>query len=68
MSRLAGHELAYEGAPFNAKKQRTNWLMQGVRGVGRGLCSCGELSDNLPSGAQRKAWHREHKNTIRGQK
>jgi hypothetical protein len=64
-TRLPGHELQYEGQPYTAKGYKIMGLQGSTGGVGRAKCSCGELSDNLPSGTQRKAWHREHKKTIR---
>lgn len=65
MSRLAGHELYSEGAPYDSdgKFVNTNW--GGTAGVGRGKCSCGEMSPELPSGTKRKAWHRAHKEEMR---
>ena len=66
MSRLPGHELVSEGAPFEADGRSsypTRW-MGGTGGTGRGKCSCGELSDVLYSGAKRKSWHRGHKDGI----
>lgn len=66
MSRLPGHELISEGAPFDAKGRpefpsRSGY---GTGGKGRGKCSCGALSDVLDSGTKRKAWHRGHKENI----
>ena len=34
-------------------------------GHGIGVCSCGATSEKLPSGAQRRAWHRAHKDEMR---
>lgn len=65
MSRLAGHELQSEGAPYDSNGKLTNILYGGTSGVGRGKCSCGALSPDLDSGNQRKAWHRDHKDQIR---
>lgn len=67
MSRLAGHELISEGAPFDIKGHpafpaRSSY---GTGGTGRGKCSCGALSDVLDSGTKRKVWHRGHKEEIR---
>ena len=51
------HSLTSEGAAHNAVGER---LYQGAR-EGRALCSCGELSPDLPSTAARRRWHLEHK-------
>lgn len=63
MTRLAGHELRYEGAPFNGQRKRigAGWS---TSGEGRALCSCGALSPVLPSANQRKVWHRQHKGLV----
>jgi len=58
--RVSGHELRNEGAPFDARRHRIG-IVNRTSGEGRGLCSCGALSDVLGSGSKRKAWHREHK-------
>lgn len=66
--RLSGHELLSEGAPF-VKEGRHSHLARssyGTGGTGRGKCSCGALSEVLDSGTKRKAWHRGHKDEIRG--
>ena len=34
-------------------------------GPGRGKCSCGALSETLPSTAARQRWHKEHKAEVR---
>ena len=62
-TRLPGHELYSEGAPFDAKGRRVGWM--GTSGVGRGKCSCGAMSLELTSANKRKAWHRAHKDEIR---
>lgn len=66
MSRLAGHELISEGAPYDAKGRPAYPVRSGYStgGTGRGKCSCGALSDVLDSGAKRKGWHRGHKDEI----
>ncbi|MET4222810.1 hypothetical protein [Oerskovia enterophila] len=64
MSRLAGHELWWEGAPHTAKGQLIYRGRITTGGTGHGKCSCGALSPELPSGTQRRAWHREHKAEI----
>ena len=64
---LSGHELYSEGAPFDALGRPVNVWQGGTGGIGRGKCSCGEMSDVLNSGNKRKQWHREHKDTIRAE-
>lgn len=61
--RVAGHELRMEGAPFNDAGV-WNWPYRRT-GPGRGLCSCGDLSEELPSAAARKRWHRAHKEQVK---
>lgn len=62
-SRVTGHTLRNEGAPFDSYKVPLR-RSGGVSGRGRALCSCGALSDELVSGAERKQWHRDHKAAI----
>jgi hypothetical protein len=64
-TRLAGHELFYEGAAHDAQGKRVLVIRGGTGGTGRGKCSCGVLSPELTSGTKRKAWHRSHKDQIR---
>lgn len=64
-NRLSGHTLRYEGAPFSADGTLIyDGMHVGTSGEGRAKCSCGALSPVLSSGAQRKAWHRQHKAAI----
>lgn len=68
--RLAGHALQAEGAPYDLNEDgglsRTglNWNL--TSGAGRALCECGAYSEVLPSSTQRKQWHRDHKDGLRG--
>ncbi|MFS0832016.1 hypothetical protein ABC337_15300 [Arthrobacter sp. 1P04PC] len=64
-TRLAGHELHYEGAPHDKQGRPINSVWGGTAGVGRAKCTCGKLSPELTSGTKRKAWHRDHKDEIR---
>lgn len=59
---LKGHGLWFEGAPHDDHGKRIGW--RGVSGEGRARCSCGALSEPLPSASQRKAWHRTHKAEV----
>ena len=65
-SRLSGHTLRHEGAAFEPVLNASGLpdRRAGDR-VGSGLCSCGEMSESLPSAAARKRWHREHKDRVR---
>lgn len=62
MTRDARHWLADEGAAY-IKVGQYSWRIsyKGTGGIGRAKCSCGALSEDLPSGNQRKKWHREHR-------
>ncbi len=67
--RVKGHVLANEGAPFetylvDGKPKRSGGPWGGISGMGCGLCSCGVMSEVLPSATKRKAWHRNHKDEI----
>lgn len=68
MTRVKGHTLRNEGAPFvvdeTGRIVRVHGSWRGVSGYGRGLCSCGEMSDLLDSAHKRKKWHREHKAQV----
>ena len=66
MRAIKGHGLAGEGAPHDAEGKRIFkdiWSV-GTGGEGRGKCSCGELSEVLPSGGARKRWHKTHKENL----
>lgn len=58
--RVRGHTLTGEGAPHDEHGSRISRGTYAAQ-AGRGRCSCGELSDVLPSGYARKQWHRAHK-------
>jgi hypothetical protein len=53
---LNGHSLYREGHPAG--------FSLGYTGIGKGKCSCGALSEDLPSNAARQRWHRQHKEEI----
>lgn len=66
-TRVSGHYLLNEGAPFNIYKNR---ITNGARyitsaGEGRALCSCGQLSDAFPSAYARRNWHKIHKADVK---
>lgn len=62
-TRLVGHSLMAEGAAFDDDGERVAYNTVG--GMGRGRCSCGEMSEPVPSGLQRQGWHSGHKKEIR---
>lgn len=57
-ARLPGHALPNEGrlSRFGGGE---------INGPGTVRCICGERSPLLPNTAQRKQWHRDHKDDIR---
>lgn len=59
------HTLIAEGAPHDSNGERTLLFATAGRS-GRAKCSCGELSPDLPSGRQRKQWHQDHKEAVKG--
>lgn len=62
---VSGHTLMLEGAPHDINGVVLSAPYGIVRGgPGRGKCSCGELSLTMRSAAQRKQWHRKHKEQI----
>ena len=63
-SRVSGHALLNEGAAFDddgKRKEFGRFYGLNTSGEGRAKCSCGELSEVLPSATKRRAWHRQHK-------
>lgn len=75
---MRGHGLAHEGAAHYSRLcvkcdylygHRPDWDKgrsgHGTSGEGHALCACGAMSEHLPSGNARKAWHREHKTAER---
>jgi hypothetical protein len=53
------HVLRYDGAPHTATSSKDS-----TTGPGSGVCSCGAISIELPSRAERKAWFKEHLNDV----
>lgn len=56
-TRVSGHTLIAEGWAHDDNGEPAH----GRSGEGRAKCSCGDLSDPLPSASARKMWHRDHK-------
>lgn len=65
-SRVAGHTLEREGAAHDDQGRLVYGSYVATSGAGRGMCSCGELSDVLLSGSARRRWHTNHKSNITG--
>ena len=67
-TRVSGHALKNEGAPFlhaeGGRLIRASGPYGGVSGEGRGVCTCGAISDVLASATQRRKWHRAHKAEV----
>lgn len=55
------HALRFNGAPFTPDGEQVHEDSSVTAGVGSAKCSCGWLSEVLPSGAQRRAAFKEHK-------
>lgn len=67
-TRLSGHGLRNEGAPFarDGNGWQRLWWPDGPEGVA--LCECGATSEVLPSDTARKRWHRDvHKLALSGE-
>ena len=64
---VPGHWLVSEGRPFPQPPccYLSGRYSMGTGGPGHAKCSCGAVSEHLLSGAERKRWHREHKNKIK---
>lgn len=65
--RVPGHTLVGEGKPFDQPPccYLAGRYRMGTSGDGHGKCSCGATSEHLLSGAERKQWHREHKQAVK---
>lgn len=55
------HNLKHNGAPYNESGELINPDPKVTSGRGRALCTCGWLSVEVDNGAQRRAWHKDHK-------
>lgn len=62
MTLLTGHGLRAEGAAFSKDGVRLRWNT--TAGPGCGMCSCGAVSESLPTGSARRQWHRQHKRQV----
>lgn len=65
---VRGHGLISEGKPhlvpgccWSGDKPHRPW---GYRRDGHGVCACGATSGHLGSDAQRKRWHKAHKQDV----
>lgn len=58
---VRGHTLRHEGAAFKPN----GYLSIYDQTHGHAKCSCGALSESLPSRNARKRWHRAHKEEVR---
>jgi len=65
--RLSGHALHTHGSAYQPSPGRPgSWIPVWGSQSGVGLCQCGETSPPLESDDARKAWHRGHKDALRG--
>jgi hypothetical protein len=55
------HNLKHNGAAYNDAAALINPDPKVTSGAGRALCTCGILSEELPTGGARRTWHKEHK-------
>lgn len=61
---VKGHTLRDEGKPYWLNVTGIPVLQQRGESWGRGLCSCGVISDNMQSTRARRRWHVEHKADV----
>jgi hypothetical protein len=64
VTRLTGHRFEREGSAHDDNGDLLAGAWVRTSGPGRGRCECGALSESLPSGNARKAWHRDHKAQV----
>jgi hypothetical protein len=70
MTRVKGHALRNEGAPFvvsetgDVVRVSAYTYVMGTAGYGRALCECGAVSPLVDSAGQRQRWHRAHKAEV----
>lgn len=58
---LRAHLLRLGGAPFSKDRVMTHNSPKDTSGPGHALCSCGTMSEELPSGEARRNWHGKHR-------
>jgi hypothetical protein len=68
-TRLTGHGLLNEGAPFLLDITTNPPVLyrmdsNGTSGVGRGRCTCRAMSPEVETAAARRAWHVQHKAAV----
>lgn len=61
-TKIKGHALRHEGRVYAGP---IAGYVAGI--VGPAVCSCGAESEPLAQAADRKRWHRDHKNDIRSE-
>lgn len=66
---LPGHKLAHEGAAYAVEGvlAHADPLWIGTAGQGHAKCECGAISPDSGGRKYRRAWHIEHKTTIRNE-
>ena len=66
---IRGHALRSEGKAYERGDEQ-RWVRvsygRAYQHLGVALCECGETSERLDSDAERKRWHRQHKEAVRG--
>lgn len=56
-TRISGHGLLHEG-----RVHSSGYWVGGAPGIGE--CSCGKKSEELPTAAARRRWHKAHKAEV----
>lgn len=59
---MSSHNLKFNGAPYTQAGELVHPDDTSITaGKGAALCTCGTLSEELPNGAARRRWHKDHK-------
>lgn len=67
-TRLKGHALMFGGHPYIYSDYDGGYHLAGLGcSTGVATCSCGVRSQKLSSTAERRRWHRDHKEQMRAQ-